>query len=451
MVAKSIKLNAKFKMQIEKCKFRNTLMGKIILIFISFILQFSFFNVNAPLFAAVDDHGHEQKKVAAPAAKTDKLFNEFYIPTPYSQPYKIAADHNNIIWFVEQSSNKLGKFDPKTSKFTEYLVPSAKDISANWKFSETERKPFTGGYSVSSAGSLAGLAIDSKGNVWFTVVLGNKIGKFASNKEEFHEYTVPTPASGPFSLAIDSKDNIWFTERNANKIGKWGAAASSFKEYSIPTLNSKPAGIAIDKKDNIWFVMSDANKIGMLEQATGKFKEYNILTPMANANDIAVDSKDNIWFTEVSANKLGMFSIQMDRFDEAIIPSLSSVPMNLAIDKYDRIWFTENKGNKIGMFDPATAIFKEYDIPTNQSFPLGITIDHSGNIWFVESDREVNKIAYVAGLAGVPPKSLEVGALNSSDKKIGAQFVIIIIIIVMVITILMSYFLMSFRKANKKL
>ena len=407
---------------------------------------------NAPLFAATDDHGHEPKKITVPAAKTDKLFNEFYIPTPYSQPYKIASDHNNIIWFVEQSSNKLGKFDPKTSKFKEYPVPSAKDIgSANWKFSETERKTFTGGYSVSSAGSLAGLAIDSKGNVWFTVLLGNKIGKFAPNKEEFHEYTVPTDSSGPFSLAIDSKDNIWFTERNANKIGKWDAASSSFKEYSIPTPNSKPAGIAVDKKDNIWFVMSDANKIGMIEQATGKFKEYKILTPMANANDIAVDSKGNIWFTEVSANKLGMFSIQMNRFEEALIPTLSSVPMNLAIDKYDRIWFTENKGNKIGMFDPATAIFKEYDIPTNQSFPLGITIDHSGNVWFVESDREVNKIAYIAGLAGAPPKSSEGDTLSASDKKFGAQFVIILIISVIVITIFMAYFLMSFRKANKKL
>ena len=407
---------------------------------------------NAPLFAATDDRGHEQKKVTVPAAKSDKLFNEFYIPTPYSQPYKIAADHNNIIWFVEQSSNKLGKFNPKTSKFTEYLVPSAKDIgSANWKFSETERKTFTGGYSVSSAGSLAGLAIDSKGNVWFTVLLGNKIGKFAPDKEEFHEYTIPTDSSGPFSLAIDSKDNIWFTERNANKIGKWDAASSSFKEYAIPTPNSKPAGIAVDKKDNVWFAMADANKLGMIEQATGKFKEYNILTAMANANDIAVDSKGNIWFTEVSANKLGMFSIQMNRFEEALIPTLSSVPMNLAIDKYDRIWFTENKGNKIGMFDPATAIFKEYDIPTNQSFPLGITIDHSGNIWFVESDREVNKIAYIAGLAAALPKSSEGDTLSVSDKKFGAQFVIIIIISVVVITVFMAYFLMSFRKANKKL
>lgn len=406
---------------------------------------------NISLFAATDEHGHEPKKVTVPAAKSDKLFNEFYIPTPYSQPYKIAADHNNIIWFVEQSSNKIGKFDLKTSKFTEYVVPSAKDISANWKFSETERKAFTGGYSVSSAGSLAGLAIDSKGNVWFTVLLGNKIGKFAPDKEEFHEYTVPTDSSGPFGLAIDSKDNIWFTERNANKLGKWDAASSSFKEHLIPTANSKPAGIAVDKNDNIWFVMSDANKIGMLEQATGKFKEYNILTPMANANDIAVDSKGNIWFTEVSTNKLGMFSTQMNRFDEAVIPTLSSVPMNLAIDKYDRIWFTENKGNKIGMFDPATAIFKEYDIPTNQSFPLGITIDYSGNIWFVESDREVNKIAYIAGLAAAPSKSFESDTLNAPDRKFGAQFVIIITISVIVITILMSYFLMSFRKTSKKL
>ncbi|OGW48794.1 MAG: hypothetical protein A2Z50_07475 [Nitrospirae bacterium RBG_19FT_COMBO_42_15] len=441
-------------MQNLKLKFGNMFMGKIILTFIFFILQFSFFNDNAPLFAATEDHGQEQKKVAAPAAKTDKLFNEFSIPTPYSQPFKIAVDKNGIVWFTEQGNDALGRFDPKTAKFSEHPIPSAKGVGARrWEFSETEKKAFTGGFSVSSVGSLAGIAIDSKGNIWFAEMLGNKIGRFSPEKEEFSEHDIPTPNSGPYGIAIDSKDNVWFTERNANKIGRFNSSASSFKEYSIPTSNSKPAGIAVDQKDNVWFTLSDTNKIGMLESQTGKISEYNILTPSANPYDIAVDSKGNVWFTELSAsaNKLGMYSPQMKRFDEAVVPTSSSVPIGLVIDKYDRVWFTENKGNKIGVFDPASAIFREYEIPTMQSRPIGIAISLSGDIWYVESDREASKIGYIAGLASVPSKASEGGMQSNPEKKFSAQFVIIIIISVIAITILLSYLLMSFRKANKKL
>lgn len=422
-------------------------MSKIILIFIFFILQFSFFIGDAPLFAASD---HEK----TPAAKKETgqtIFKEFILPTPYSQPFKIAVDKNGIVWFTEQGNNALGRFDPKTTKFSEYKLPSAKGAdTARWGFSETDRKAFTGGFSVSSIGSLAGITIDSRGDIWFAELLGNKIGRFSPAKEEFSEYSIPTTDSGPYNIAIDSKGDVWFTERNANKIGKFSAAASSFKEYNVPTSNSKPAGIAIDQKNNVWFTMADANKIGMLEPQTGKITEYNILTPTANPFDIAVDSKGNIWFTELSANKLGMYSPEMKRFDEAVVPTTSSVPLGLAIDKYDRIWFTENRGNKIGLFDPASAIFKEHDIPTTQSQPIGITISLSGDIWFVEAERETNKIGFIPELAAIPQEKAHGAKSEDSGRKSWQKWNIIILIGGIVITGLILYLAASSRKRDKR-
>ncbi|MBI5180457.1 MAG: hypothetical protein HZA05_03525 [Nitrospirae bacterium] len=419
---------------------------KIVLIFLTAIL----INNNS-LFAATDDLGHEQKKVAAPAAKAQALFKEFSIPTPYSQPFKIAVDKNGIVWFTEQGNNALGKFDPKTTKFSEYKLPSAKGAdTARWGFSETDRKAFTGGFSVSSVGSLAGIAIDSRGDIWFAELLGNKIGRFSPAKEEFSEYSIPTTDSGPYNIAIDSKGDVWFTERNANKIGRFTIAASTFKEYSIPTPNSKPAGIAVDQRDNVWFTLSDTNKIGMLESQTGNITEYNILTPTANPYDIAIDSKGNVWFTELSANKLGMYSPQMKRFDEAVVPTTSSVPLGLAIDKYDRIWFTENRGNKIGLFDPASAVFKEHDIPTTQSLPIGIAVSPSGDIWFVEGEREANRIGFIEGQAAAPPEKAHSAKSEDSGRKSWQKWNIIILIGGIVITGLILYLAASSRKRDKR-
>ena len=371
--------------------------------------------INNTIAFAASDH---EKTPAAKKETGQTIFKEFILPTPYSQPFKIAVDKNGIVWFTEQGNNALGKFDPKTTKFSEYKLPSAKGAdTARWGFSETDRKAFTGGFSVSSVGSLAGITIDSRGDIWFAELLGNKIGRFSPAKEEFSEYSIPTPDSGPYNIAIDSKGDVWFTERNANKIGRFSVSAVSFREYTISTPNSKPAGIAIDQKNNVWFTMADANKIGMLEPQAGKITEYNILTPTANPFDIAVDSKGNIWFTELSANKLGMYSPEMKRFDEAVVPTTSSVPLGLAIDKYDRIWFTENRGNKIGLFDPASAVFKEHDIPTIQSQPIGITISLSGDIWFVEAEREANKIGFIPELAAIPQEKAYGAGHDASEKK----------------------------------
>ncbi len=415
---------------------------KIISLIIILILS------DAPLFAASD---HEK----TPAAKKETgqtIFKEFILPTPYSQPFKIAVDKNGIVWFTEQGNNALGKFDPKTTKFSEYKLPSAKGAdTARWGFSETDRKAFTGGFSVSSVGSLAGITIDSRGDIWFAELLGNKIGRFSPAKEEFSEYSIPTPDSGPYNIAIDSKGDVWFTERNANKIGRFSVSAVSFREYTISTPNSKPAGIAVDQRDNVWFTLSDTNKIGMLESQTGKITEYNILTPTANPYDIAIDSKGNVWFTELSANKLGMYSPQMKRFDEAVVPTSSSVPLGLAIDKYDRIWFTENRGNKIGLFDPASAVFKEHDIPTTQSLPIGIAISLSGDIWFVEGDREANRIGFIEGQAAVPPEKAHSAKSEDSGRKSGQKWNIIILIGGIVITGLILYLALSSRKRDRGL
>ncbi|MEK6680796.1 MAG: hypothetical protein AABY79_02390 [Nitrospirota bacterium] len=405
--------------------------------------------INNTIAFAASDH---EKTPAAKKETGQTIFKEFILPTPYSQPFKIAVDKNGIVWFTEQGNNALGKFDPKTTKFSEYKLPSAKGAdTARWGFSETDRKAFTGGFSVSSVGSLAGITIDSRGDIWFAELLGNKIGRFSPAKEEFSEYSIPTPDSGPYNIAIDSKGDVWFTERNANKIGRFSVSAVSFREYTISTPNSKPAGIAIDQKNNVWFTMADANKIGMLEPQAGKITEYNILTPTANPFDIAVDSKGNIWFTELSANKLGMYSPEMKRFDEAVVPTTSSVPLGLAIDKYDRIWFTENRGNKIGLFDPASAVFKEHDIPTIQSQPIGITISLSGDIWFVEAEREANKIGFIPELAAIPQEKAYGAGHDASEKKRGQKWDMIILIGGVVIIGLIIYFVISSRRRERGL
>src|SRR3989442_5003685 len=49
---------------------------------------------------------------------------EYDIPTPNSAPHCLVAAPDGLIWFAEIGANKLGRFDPRTEKFTEWPVPT---------------------------------------------------------------------------------------------------------------------------------------------------------------------------------------------------------------------------------------------------------------------------------------------------------------------------------------
>ena len=129
-----------------------------------------------------------QEAFAVDAAREEARWavKEYQIPTPYSQPYGIAVDAQGVVWFSGQAANKIGRLDPSSGTFKEYVIPSAKGVSTDnkWIYSPTERTP-PQTPSGSSAGSPLNMVVDSQGVLWFTEQLGNKIGRFDPATESF--------------------------------------------------------------------------------------------------------------------------------------------------------------------------------------------------------------------------------------------------------------------------
>ena len=73
------------------------------------------------------------------------------------------------------------------------------------------------------------------------------------------EYLTPTPESSPTDLAFDAKGNLWFTEINGNRIGRLDpsqaepGSSKGIVEYSLPQKNSKPNNIIVAKNGMVWF------------------------------------------------------------------------------------------------------------------------------------------------------------------------------------------------------
>ena len=53
-----------------------------------------------------------------------------------------------------------------------------------------------------------------------SLVMGSVLVFSTTHAESIFEYPTPTTASSPAGLDFDSKGNLWFVEINGNKIGK---------------------------------------------------------------------------------------------------------------------------------------------------------------------------------------------------------------------------------------
>ncbi len=53
----------------------------------------------------------------------EKRIHEFPLPTPYASMYTAQADKNGDVWGGEMHSGRYFRFNPKTERFTEYVLP----------------------------------------------------------------------------------------------------------------------------------------------------------------------------------------------------------------------------------------------------------------------------------------------------------------------------------------
>ena len=56
--------------------------------------------------------------------KTEK-FEEFPLPGPEASPYAIGVDKDGIVWYSSHEQDTLGRLDPKTGAMKEYVPSSA--------------------------------------------------------------------------------------------------------------------------------------------------------------------------------------------------------------------------------------------------------------------------------------------------------------------------------------
>jgi streptogramin lyase len=238
------------------------------------------------------------------------------------------------------------------------------------------------------------IALGSDGNVWFTEVNGNKIGKISPTGAitEFSWHGLP----GGMTAGPDGA--LWFTEIGDNKIGSITTAGLFGTEFTIPTAGAFAHQITTGPDGALWFAEAGADKIGRITTA-GQFSEFSIPTAGGAPFGIAAGPDGNVWFTEIHSNKIGRITTTPDHtiteFTVGDHPSM----ITAGPAGSNSLWFSESdveqssNPNKIGTINTNGTGFTEFSPPTAGSKPQGITVGSDGALWFAE--EAANKIGRV--------------------------------------------------------
>src|SRR5207244_3195853 len=90
-----------------------------------------------------------------------------------------------------------------------------------------------------------GMAVNSKGTVFYVAFGINKVGSVDPKTLEIREYTLPDPASRPRRIAITSDDIVWYSDFSRGYLGRLDPATGKVTEWQSPSgPKSQPSGIS---------------------------------------------------------------------------------------------------------------------------------------------------------------------------------------------------------------
>jgi virginiamycin B lyase len=272
-------------------------------------------------------------------------------------------DANGNVWYTDRGiPNRVGAVNPRTGEFKDYVLPDAK-------------------------ADPHGLTVDAQGHVWWSETRGLHLGRLDPKTNEMQRYDMningDITAGQGHTPVLDSRQNIWFTVIIGNKIGEWDRMQQKIVAlYEPPTRNSYPYGVFVDKNDKIWFAEYAACNITRFDPAAKKFTEFPPLTKPCQIRRLGMDGKGIVWFGIYSHGKLGRLDPATGKVMEYKIPLAYSQPYDAWPDADGNVWVPDDgQGGTLMKFDPKTEKFTYYPAPQNGDMPK-LAITREGAIWY---------------------------------------------------------------------
>ena len=263
----------------------------------------------------------------ASTEKRNQFIKEYTIPISCTQPIGIAVDDTNKIWIGTTWIGYLIVFDPKSQAFTDFVkIP-------NWL-----TKGVFGSF-------IWGMEFDKQGRLWFTDPVNNAIWMYENSTRNFEMYMIPTKGSYPVQVAIDSKGNVWFSEIFGKKLGviephkAKNGTSQGITEYALKQIDFKTMGPhVIGKNDTIWLTavsFPEAGNIVKFDPTSKNFTVFQLPNGTGVPVGIAEDDYGRVWVNDHATNLFLMFepsNNQLTKYSTSLPTSRNSTKYSALLE-----------------------------------------------------------------------------------------------------------------------
>lgn len=251
------------------------------------------------------------------------------------------------------------------------------------------------------------------GDIYITVMLGNKIARFDPETKKFNEWNLPSGAQ-PHGLLVDLDGMVWYTGNGNGSIGRLDPGTGKVTVYKMP-FPGDPHTLVTDGKGTIWFTVQVGDRIGRLDMKTGKITLYDT---SGHPYGIALDKAGNVWFCKMASGRLGKLNPATGEITDLQM-DVGTMPRRMAAAPDGSLWVTLYARGKLIRVDPVTAkIIKEYNLPGGKDGgPYAVTVDGAGNVWTNEFNTDT--------VVRLDPHSGEMSVVNLPSKGAGIRKMIV--------------------------
>jgi virginiamycin B lyase len=195
-------------------------------------------------------------------------------------------------------------------------------------------------------------------------------------------------------VTVAPDGDVWFTEMSGDEIGRFDPGTLRFTAYPVPTPDATPYWLALAPDGRVWFTEFGAGKVGVLDPPTGRIREY-ALPGGPNPPGIAVGSDGTVWITSIQGS-LFRLTPSSGRIRRTVLPGAGDYGVALAPD--GTVWVGRQGGAALYAVDAASGRVRAHRVAPG-SAPWWPVVDRRGHVWVALASDTGNGLAEL----DVPP------------------------------------------------
>jgi len=363
------------------------------------------------------------------------LVTEFSLADKKSSPAALAVDSSGLVWFIDETREALGRFDPQLQAVREFrqarlpkcLAATAAD--AVWLCMDTGLARFdassgkTTFYALPKnfspweivAASDEGIRFSSAGGIGYTQT-GNTVRRYIPDYQATsYRDTAYTPDVEAFQrthpsfqgdIGEDTSDGtriirtwtdvtgdlgfdhlvatpdgaLWLTKQGS--LARFSASSMTVLKFLNLSPESFAYSVVADHRGRVWLI--EQNRLIRFAES-GVVDRIIYQSPRGIPNDVVVARDDSLWLALRGALVHLGASGASQRY-----PVAGGGPFGVALDAHGHVWFAAR--TTLGELEPLTGAIATYALPMQPCAPVALVAQPDNTIWFTDAAGRIGRV-----------------------------------------------------------